>query len=135
MTMRFPPRITKETKIGLTKCDDEYTVSKQREALSTEDNTGKFTVLRAETPARRNSAKTPEYGDKDFVYGVLFVTLLAFGAKTPVHTHSQRNGSAGAHQIANIFLISLAQRGKIARKRQSTINLVVIYTFSILIVL
>ena len=33
---------------------------------------------------------------------------------------AQRNGSAAAHQIANIFLISLAQMGKIARKRQFT---------------
>ena len=35
-----------------TKCDDKYTVSQQREALSTKMNTGKFSGLRAETPAR-----------------------------------------------------------------------------------
>jgi len=60
-------------------------VSKRREALTAKANTGKFTGLRAETPARRNSAKTAKYCGKDFVYGVLFVTLLAFGAKTPVN--------------------------------------------------
>jgi len=60
-------------------------VSKRREALSAKANTGKFTGLRAETPARRSSAKTAKYSGKDFVYGVLFVTLLAFGAKTPVN--------------------------------------------------
>ena len=56
-----------------------------RRRLSAKANTGKFTGLRAETPARRNSAKTAKHGGKDFVYGVLFVTLLAFGAKTPVN--------------------------------------------------
>jgi len=64
-------------------------VSKRREALSAKTNTGKFTVLRAETPARRNSAKTAEYSGKNFVYGVLFVTLLAFGAKTSLKLHSE----------------------------------------------
>ena len=53
--------------------------------LSVKTNTDKFTGLRAETPARRNSAKTVKHGGQDFVYGVLFVTLLAFGAKTPVN--------------------------------------------------
>jgi len=39
---------------GLTKCDDEYTVSKQREALSAKANKVKFSGLRAgETPAWR----------------------------------------------------------------------------------
>jgi len=38
----------KRRKTGLTKCDDEYTVSKRREALSAKANTGKFTGLRAE---------------------------------------------------------------------------------------
>ena len=47
---------------------------------------------------------------------------------------AQRNGSASVHQIANIFLISLAQSGKIARKRQYIINLFVIYTFPNMIV-
>jgi len=69
----------------MTKCDDEYTVSKRREALGAKTNTGKFTGLRAETPARQNSAKTVKHGGNDFVYGVLFVTLLAFGAKTLVN--------------------------------------------------
>jgi len=74
----------KRRKTGLTKCDDQYTVSKRREALSAKANTDKFTGLRAETTVRRNSAKTVKRGGKDLVYGVLFVTLLAFGAKTPV---------------------------------------------------
>jgi len=39
----------KRRKTGLTKCDDEYTVSKQREALSAKANTGKFAGLPAET--------------------------------------------------------------------------------------
>jgi len=39
-------------KTGLTKCDDTYTVSKRREALSAKANIGKFTGLRAEMPAR-----------------------------------------------------------------------------------
>ena len=60
-------------------------MSKRRDALSVKANTGKFTGLRAETSARRNSAKTAKHGGKDFVYGVLFVTLVAFGAKTPVN--------------------------------------------------
>ena len=33
-------------KTGLTQCDDEYTVSKLREALSAKANTGKFSGLR-----------------------------------------------------------------------------------------
>jgi len=57
-----------------------------REALSAKANTGKFTGLRVETPARRNSAKTAKHGGKDFVYGVLFATLLAFSVKTPVNS-------------------------------------------------
>jgi len=69
----------------VTKCDYEYTANKRREALSAKANTGKFTGLRAETPARRNSAKTVKNGGKDFVCGVLFVTLMPFGAKTPVN--------------------------------------------------
>jgi len=52
-------------------------VNKRREALSAKVNTGKFTGLRAETPARRNFAKTTKPGGTDFACGVLFVTLLA----------------------------------------------------------
>ena len=37
----------KRRKTGLTLCDDKYTVSKQREALSAKANTGKFSGLRA----------------------------------------------------------------------------------------
>jgi len=79
----------KRRKTGLTKCDDEYTVSKRREALTAKANTGKFTGLRAETPVMRNSAKTAKHGGKDFVYGVLFVTLLAFSAKNTYKLHSE----------------------------------------------
>jgi len=48
-------------------------------------NIGKVSGLRAETPAKRSSAKTAKHGGKDFVYGVLFATLLAFGAKRTVN--------------------------------------------------
>ena len=75
----------KRRKIGLTKCEDKYAASQRREALSAKANKGKFARLRAETPAKRSSAKTAKHGDKDFVYGVLFVTLLAFGAEKPVN--------------------------------------------------
>jgi len=75
----------KRHKTSLTKCEDEYAVSQRREALSAKANKGKFAGLRAEPPAKRSSAKTAKHGDKDFVYGVLFVTLLAFGAKEPVN--------------------------------------------------
>jgi len=50
----------KRRKTGLTKCEDEYAVSKQRKALSAKANTSKFSGLRAETPAKRSSAKTPK---------------------------------------------------------------------------
>jgi len=60
-------------------------VSKRREVLSAKANTGKFTGLRAKTTARQNSAKTEKHCGMDFVCGILFVTLLAFGAKTPVN--------------------------------------------------
>jgi len=43
----------KRRKTGLTKCEDEYAVSKQREALSAKANKDKFAGLRAETPAKR----------------------------------------------------------------------------------
>jgi len=86
-------------------------VSKRREVLSAKDNTGKFTGLRAETPARRNSAKTAKDGGKDFVYGVLFVTLLAFGAKTPVNCTAK--WFCYCPSDCEYFLISLAQREKI----------------------
>ena len=75
----------KRRKIGLTKCEDKYAASQRREALSAKANKGKFARLRAETPAKQNSAKTAKHGGKDFVYGVLFVTLMAFGAKNPVN--------------------------------------------------
>jgi|AntRauMFilla1563_2_1112583.scaffolds.fasta_scaffold11325_3 hypothetical protein len=43
----------KRRKTGLTKCEDEYAVSKRREALSAKANKDKFAGLRAETPAKR----------------------------------------------------------------------------------
>ena len=49
---RSKPRRRTSRKTGLTKCDDYYTVSKRRKALSAKANTGKFTGLRAETLAR-----------------------------------------------------------------------------------
>jgi len=70
-------------KTGITKCEDEYAVSQRRQALSAKANTGKFLGLRAEKPAKPNSPKTAKHSGKDFGYGVLFVTLVAFGAKKP----------------------------------------------------
>ena len=60
-------------------------MSKRREALSAKTNTGKFSGLRAETPAKQSSAKTTKHGGKNFMYGVLLVTLVAFGAQKPVN--------------------------------------------------
>jgi len=60
-----------------TKCNDEYAVSKRRETLSAKANTGKF--------VGPGSTKTTKHSGKDFVYGVLIVTLLAFGAKAPAN--------------------------------------------------
>jgi hypothetical protein len=78
-------RTRKRCKTGLTKCEDEYAVSQRRQALSAKANTGKFLGLRAEKPAKANAAKTTKHSGKDFVYGVLFVTLVAFGAQKPVN--------------------------------------------------
>ena len=75
----------KRRKTGLTKCDDEYAVSKRREALSARANTGKFVGLRAVTPAKSSSTKTAKHSGKNFVYGVLFLTLLALNAKAPAN--------------------------------------------------
>jgi len=49
----------KRRKTGITKCEDEYAVSQQRQALSAKANTGKFLGLRAEKPAKPNFAKPP----------------------------------------------------------------------------
>ena len=54
-------RAQKHGKTGLTKCEDEYDVSQQSETLS----------------------------GKDFVYGVVFVTLLAFSVKRPLNSTVQ----------------------------------------------
>jgi len=64
-------------------------VSQQRQVLSAKANTGRFLRLRAEKPANPNSAKTAKHSGKDFVYGVLFVTLLAFGATKPLNHTAQ----------------------------------------------
>jgi len=76
----------KRRKTGVTKCEDEYAVSQRREALSAKANTGKFLGLHAEKPTRPDSAKTAKDGGKDFVYDVLFLTLLAFIAKKPLNS-------------------------------------------------
>ena len=52
------------------------------------------------------------------MYGVLFVTLLAFGAKKPLNRTAQWFSCCTSD--CEYFLISLAQMGKITRKRQFT---------------
>ena len=79
----------KRHQTGITKCEDEYVVSQQRQALSAKANTDKFLGLRAEKPTKPNSPKTTKHSGKDFVYGVLFVTLVAFGAKKPLNRTAQ----------------------------------------------
>ena len=78
-------RARKRCKTGLTKCEDEYAVSQRCHALSAKANKGKFAGLRAKKPAKANAAPTAKNSGKDFVYGVLFVTLVAFGAQTPLN--------------------------------------------------
>ena len=39
--------VQKRRKTGITKCEDKYAVSQQRQALSAKANTGKFLGLRA----------------------------------------------------------------------------------------
>jgi len=77
--------IQKRHKTGVTKCEDKYAVNQRREALSTKVNTSKFFGLHAEKPAEPNSSKTTKHSGKDFVYGVLFVTLLTLRAKKPLN--------------------------------------------------
>ena len=79
----------KRRKTGITKCEDECAVSQRRQALSAKANTCKFLGLRAQKPAKSNSAKTTKHSGKDFVYGVLFVTLVAFCAKKPLNRTAQ----------------------------------------------
>ena len=81
-----PARARKRCKTGLTKCEDEYAVSQRRQALSAKANKGKFAGLRAEKPARANTAPTTKNSGKDFVYGVLFVSLVVFGAQKPLNS-------------------------------------------------
>jgi len=64
-------------------------VSQQRQTLSATANTSKFLRLLAENPVKPNSVKTAKHSGKDFVYGVLFVTLLAFGATKPLNHTAQ----------------------------------------------
>ena len=90
MTRRVPtrsklPRHTSVARQVQVARQDKDAVSKRREALSAKANTGKFSGLRAEAPAKRSSAKTAKHCGKDFVYGVLFVTLLAYGVKKTVN--------------------------------------------------
>jgi len=75
----------KRRKTDVTECGDEYAVSQQCETLSAKANTGKFLGLRAEKPAKPISSKTAKHDGKDFVYGVLFVMLMAFGAGKPLN--------------------------------------------------
>ena len=51
-------------------------MSKQREALSVKANTGDFKGLRAVTPAKSNAAKSSKNSGNDFVYGVLFGSMM-----------------------------------------------------------
>ena len=60
-------------------------MSQQRQTLSATANTSKFLRLLAENPVKPNSVKTAKHSGKDFVYGVLFVTLVVFGAQKPVN--------------------------------------------------
>jgi len=51
-------------------------VNKRREALSAKANTGDLKGLRAVTPAKANAAKTSKNSGKDFLYGVLFGSMM-----------------------------------------------------------
>jgi len=81
-----PTRSRKRTKTSLTKVEDLYAVSQRRQALSAKANKGKFAGLRAEKPARANAVPTTKNGGKDFVYGVLFVSLVVFGVQKPLNS-------------------------------------------------
>jgi len=81
-----PTRSRKRSKTSLTKVEDEYAVSQRRQALSAKANKGKFAGLRAEKPARANAAPTTKNSGKDFVYGVLFVSLVVFSAQKPLNS-------------------------------------------------
>ena len=61
---------------GINKCEDEYGVSKQREALSVKANTCDFKGLRMVAPAKANAVKPRKDSGKDFVYGVLFGSMM-----------------------------------------------------------
>ena len=81
-----PTRSRKRSKTSLTKVEDLYAVSQRRQALSAKANKGKFAGLRAEKPARANAAPTTKNSGKDFVYGVLFVSLVVFGVQKPLNS-------------------------------------------------
>jgi hypothetical protein len=68
----------KRRKTGLTRCEDEYAVSKQREALGAKANTSKFSGLRAETPAESSSAKTAKHGGKVFRFVLTEVFFIVW---------------------------------------------------------
>jgi len=78
-------RSRKRSKTSLTKVGDLYAVSQRRQALSAKANKGKFARLRAEKPARANAALTTKNSGKDFVCGVLFVSLV-FGVQKPLNS-------------------------------------------------
>ena len=81
-----PTRSRKRSKTSLTKVEDLYAVSQRRQALSAKANKGKFAGLRAEKPARTNAAPTTKNSGKDFVYGVLFVSLVVLGVQKPLNS-------------------------------------------------
>jgi len=68
----------KRRKTVLTKCEDEYAVSKRREALSAKANTGKFSGMRAETPAKPSSAKTAKHSGKVFSFVLTEVFFIVW---------------------------------------------------------
>jgi len=99
---------TKRRKMdGLTKYKDKDTVGKWCEALSAKANKGEFAGLRAVTPAKPSAAKTNKNSGRDFVYGVLLVTLLTFSAKAPANQTSKWYCCCTSD--CHSFMVSLAQ--------------------------
>jgi len=81
----------KRRKTGLTKCEDEYAVSKRRETLSAKANTGKFSGLRADTPAKPSSAKTAKRGGKVFSFVLTEVFFIVWKRRfSPEYCHFLR---------------------------------------------
>jgi len=63
-------------------------VSKWRQALGAKAK-GEFAGLCAMTPAKPSVAKTSKNSSKDYVYSLLFVTLVAFSVKAPANLTSK----------------------------------------------